>query len=110
MYTQKESIKKAVQSFDYRSARYKFICEWLEDINWHHECALVSQKFTEEDEEKEFNIVKATRSENQYNYEMKRAGDLVCGFNQVFGWGLDNSWTSGGQGQAFVDELLELFK
>ena len=105
--TQKQAIKVILQAFDIKCAKYVFLTEWLTDINWHAESALLTEYIPEEEIKKEEETYASNRTENFYNYEIKKARNIIVGLNAVFGWGIDNSWKNT-QGIAFVHELMSM--
>lgn len=49
--TQKEALKNMIETFDSERFAIKFVCEWLQDINWHSECALLWGKVCSADQD-----------------------------------------------------------
>lgn len=47
MLTQKQGIKNFLEGIDSKLIRKHFVCEWLEDINWHGECAAIRETFSQ---------------------------------------------------------------
>jgi hypothetical protein len=42
--TQKEALKNIIETFEDKKLAYAFVFKWLEDINWHSENTLLSEK------------------------------------------------------------------
>ena len=50
--TQKQFIANILRSMDFKLARYVFIIDWLEDINWHTECSMINNLMEPEEAKK----------------------------------------------------------
>ncbi len=45
--TQKQAVANILQTINWKPARYQLVMNWLEDINWHTENAMIAEKLTE---------------------------------------------------------------
>lgn len=148
---QKEALKNILAGMRHDLKR-QFICNWLEDINWHTEHRLLAEQepvraprvlewlermtyaenpagygyeytmqriaeISQEDLQLLMDIKRGKETlmldmqviDRQTLHEWRRVETWYQPFNYIFGWGINNnSWTSGGSGQAFVDELKEI--
>jgi len=114
--TQKEAIQNIIKRLDTAEARQFFLFGWLEDINWHTEANELEErkteigsyekKYTAEDEV--YGYIGNTKEKKEHEIEIAKG--LITGFSSIFGYGIDDSWNSGGKGSAFVDELIKMTK
>lgn len=151
MITQKDALKNILETIDSHWVRYNAVINWLEDINWHRECSLLSERVPKMCVDELKTMEKFNYVLNQSNYDQDfvnefikenplvvrsidlakiNAGYYSYGgyiftrsqiadfnksetffrvFNNIFGWGLQlDGWTSNGQGEEFVNELVQL--
>jgi hypothetical protein len=115
--TQKEALTNILTSIDHPALRRIFVCRWLEDINWHGECARLWDALPDVQRQQIDRMEEAIKSGADHlpgglplpfqPYDFKNANErLLPGFVYAFGWGIDPAdWQSDGQGALFVDEL-----
>lgn len=107
--TQKQAIVNIISQIDYYPAKVQFLSNWLEDINWHTENARLKKLMA-------YKVVPYKRDENYgltegQKFAYKLASEAVRGLNYIYGWGtVAEGWRSGGAGNYFVDELIEIIE
>ncbi len=104
--TQKKAIQNVLDTFETPRGKFEFICNWLEDINWHTEHKLFYETLSS-------NLVAWAENWNtqQMQREMYRAREVVVGFTAIYGYGIRNEeWLSEGSGKEFVNELIAMLK
>lgn len=104
--TQKQGLKNVLDSISNTYLKYRFIYEWLEDINWHPEARLIAERhLTDEDNRRyQYHTQHLTERPHEEKYV-----DYYHAFNMIFGWGLDNDWESD-SGEELVKEIESLIE
>lgn len=112
--TQKKALENIIEALGHHVLARLFICQWLEDINWHGECAQLWAALPQMWKDKIDEMAKVIDSSvepdhmlpfNRYSFRLAHSS-LLPGFVYTFGWGIDpQEWDSDGSGPEFVKEL-----
>lgn len=113
--TQKQALTNILQSLNGTTLRRLFVCEWLEDINWHYECSKIQENFCKA-ELHNLGVMKNHKETDhpvilpfdRHDYDLA-ASRLLPGFVYIFGWGMDRTgWDSTGVGDSLIQEIETL--
>lgn len=84
--TQKQALANICESIDWKPARYNLVFEWLEDINWHSEAGMLSEKISNIEME-ELHLLDAfdyaLRPSNYSHSYVESIKDKLTGFNDA---------------------------
>ena len=86
-----------------KAARAFFICEWLEDKNWHPEMQVLIKRVNQNKY-----LSAAFKELENDDRETSRLDHAVSLLNHIFGWGLAPAEWQATQGAHLVDELWNI--
>ena len=78
---QKQALEKAL-CLASKLEKFEFITQWLEDINWHSECALIEKSFAD--------YMRAQQGTDKLQAAKKYGSRYYPGLSLIYGWGMEN--------------------
>lgn len=76
-YTQKEMVKNLIETMSNETAMLAFVYLWLEDINWHTECNLFTDKISDADQARIQALQELDYCLRPYKYCLQFATDFL---------------------------------